>query len=60
MAVKNVTMTCDWCEDETQVEFSPDDEVLFRDVPPDVSWYRLEHDGEEFDFCSKDCLLSHL
>lgn len=63
MAVKSLTVTCDWCETEAQVEFDKEDthDDFFTSSPlPDQDWYHVEGNGEEKDYCSRECLSSDL
>ena len=61
MAVKSLVVVCDWCTAEQEVELDHEnEEASFSNPLPDESWFHLEGGGDEFDYCSKDCLLSSL
>lgn len=61
MAVKSLVVTCDYCYSEQEVKFEEEQEDFFSASPlPDEDWFHLEGAGDEHDFCSRDCLLSHL
>ena len=62
MAVKSLVVQCDWCNSTAEVEFKGEDaEDSFFGAPlPDEDWFHLEGQGDEYDFCSRDCLFSHL
>ena len=62
MAVKSIVVECNWCHSEAHVVFGQDDdtEIFSAVLLPDENWFHLEHDGDEYDFCCKDCVQSHL
>lgn len=64
MAVKRLVVRCDFCETEQEVEFDQGDVDgldLFGFTPlPDEDWIHLERGEKEWDFCSFECMTSHL
>jgi hypothetical protein len=61
VAVKSITVNCDWCEHEVQVDFNPEDqaEELFSSLLlPDEDWFHVEHGSDEYAFCSFECLTN--
>jgi hypothetical protein len=63
VSVKAIMLQCDYCYAEESVDFATteEEEPEFLDIQQvPEHWFHVEGEGDERDYCSRECLINDL